>query len=207
MDVFIKDFADHVGETVTIKGWAQNVRSSGSIAFLQMRDGSGFAQAVVAKNGVDGSSWQVVVRAFNSDLEQVEATEFSGVGAVGEVHRLGEFRLSANQTCSTPLLITSEVRQNEALTDRTFYWINYEAIQGSLFNLPRTRLALELESASTLVVTNIGEKPAVGVHFVCPSGAEQFSCSDAFFWLDPGERCRIAVNRTEGVSPSAWNTD
>ncbi len=63
MDVFIKDFADHVGETVTIKGWAQNVRSSGSIAFLQMRDGSGFAQAVVAKNGVDGSSWQAATDA------------------------------------------------------------------------------------------------------------------------------------------------
>lgn len=63
MDVFIKDFADKVGETVTIKGWAQNVRSSGSIAFLQMRDGSGFAQAVIAKNGVDEASWNAAVEA------------------------------------------------------------------------------------------------------------------------------------------------
>lgn len=63
MDAFIKDFAAHVGKTVTIKGWAQNVRSSGSIAFLQMRDGSGFAQAVVAKNGVDEASWNAAVEA------------------------------------------------------------------------------------------------------------------------------------------------
>lgn len=54
----IKDFSTLVGQTVTIKGWAYNVRSSGSIAFLQIRDGSGFTQAVVAKAGVDEVSWQ-----------------------------------------------------------------------------------------------------------------------------------------------------
>ncbi|MCC6563746.1 asparagine--tRNA ligase [Candidatus Uhrbacteria bacterium] len=63
MDTFIKNFADFVGQTVTIKGWAHNVRSSGSIAFLQIRDGSGFTQAVVAKNGVDEASWNAAVEA------------------------------------------------------------------------------------------------------------------------------------------------
>ncbi|MFA6429115.1 MAG: asparagine--tRNA ligase [Patescibacteria group bacterium] len=58
MQDFIKDFASHVGQTVTVKGWAYNVRSSGSIAFLQLRDGSGFAQAVVAKQGVSEAAWQ-----------------------------------------------------------------------------------------------------------------------------------------------------
>jgi asparaginyl-tRNA synthetase len=54
---FIRDFGSKVGQEVTVKGWAYNVRSSGSIAFLQLRDGSGFTQAVVAKNGVDEASW------------------------------------------------------------------------------------------------------------------------------------------------------
>src|SRR4051812_11761772 len=54
---FIKDFSSHVGESVIVKGWAYNVRSSGSIAFLQMRDGSGFTQAVVAKPAVDEVTW------------------------------------------------------------------------------------------------------------------------------------------------------
>ena len=53
----ISDFKSHVGQSATIKGWAYNVRSSGSIAFLQMRDGSGFTQAVVSKQGVDEASW------------------------------------------------------------------------------------------------------------------------------------------------------
>lgn len=50
-----------VGQTVTVKGWAYNVRSSGSITFLQLRDGSGFTQAVVAKQGIDEASWNAAV--------------------------------------------------------------------------------------------------------------------------------------------------
>ena len=61
MDSFIKDFPSSVGQTVTVKGWAYNVRSSGSIAFLQLRDGSGFTQAVVAKQGIDEASWNAAV--------------------------------------------------------------------------------------------------------------------------------------------------
>jgi asparaginyl-tRNA synthetase len=63
MDVLISRFSAHVGETVTIKGWAHNVRSSGSIAFLQIRDGSGFTQAVIAKQNVDESSWTAATEA------------------------------------------------------------------------------------------------------------------------------------------------
>ncbi|MBP9869798.1 asparagine--tRNA ligase [Patescibacteria group bacterium] len=63
MDVLISRFSGHVGETVTIKGWAHNVRSSGSIAFLQIRDGSGFTQAVVAKQNVDEASWTAATEA------------------------------------------------------------------------------------------------------------------------------------------------
>lgn len=61
IDTTIKDFFAHVDETVQIKGWAYNVRSSGAIVFLQMRDGSGFAQAVVAKQRVDDASWEAAL--------------------------------------------------------------------------------------------------------------------------------------------------
>ena len=63
MKTFIKNFADLVGQEATISGWAYNVRSSGSIAFLQIRDGSGFTQAVIVKNGVDEASWSAAVEA------------------------------------------------------------------------------------------------------------------------------------------------
>ncbi|TDQ41497.1 asparagine--tRNA ligase [Aureibacillus halotolerans] len=38
-----------VGQQVTIGGWLNNKRSSGKIAFLQLRDGTGFIQGVVVK--------------------------------------------------------------------------------------------------------------------------------------------------------------
>jgi len=45
-----------------MKGWSYNVRSSGSIVFLQMRDGSGFTQAVVAKPTVSEEVWNAASR-------------------------------------------------------------------------------------------------------------------------------------------------
>lgn len=44
------------GETI-INGWMYNKRSSGSICFLQMRDGSGRIQVVVSKGEVDEATW------------------------------------------------------------------------------------------------------------------------------------------------------
>ncbi len=56
--VFISALAQHVGQVIVIQGWAYNLRSSGSIVFLQLRDGSGFTQAVVSKQSVDEATWQ-----------------------------------------------------------------------------------------------------------------------------------------------------
>ena len=52
MHVYIEDIGKHEGETVTIKGWLHNRRSSGKIHFLTLRDGSGFIQAVMSKAAV-----------------------------------------------------------------------------------------------------------------------------------------------------------
>ncbi|CAM3319088.1 asparagine--tRNA ligase [Vagococcus sp. PNs007] len=47
--VRIIDSKKHVGETVKIGAWIANKRSSGKIAFLQLRDGSAFFQGIVVK--------------------------------------------------------------------------------------------------------------------------------------------------------------
>ena len=49
---YIQDIAKHEGQPVTIRGWLHNRRSSGKIHFLQVRDGSGFIQAVMSKAAV-----------------------------------------------------------------------------------------------------------------------------------------------------------
>ena len=45
----IHDMPKHLGETVKLGAWLANKRSSGKIAFLQLRDGTGFVQGVVVK--------------------------------------------------------------------------------------------------------------------------------------------------------------
>lgn len=56
--IMIKDMANHVGETVKMGAWLANKRSSGKIAFLQLRDGSGFVQGVVVKEDVGEEIFQ-----------------------------------------------------------------------------------------------------------------------------------------------------
>ncbi len=48
----IRDLPSFVDGEVTLKGWMYNKRSSGKIHFLQIRDGSGFVQAVMVKGEV-----------------------------------------------------------------------------------------------------------------------------------------------------------
>ncbi len=55
--VRIADFAAHVGEEVRVLGWLHNKRSSGKLQFLIVRDGSGFAQGVMAKAAVPAPDW------------------------------------------------------------------------------------------------------------------------------------------------------
>jgi len=55
--VQISGLRAHVGETVTVRGWVVTTRSSGKIAFVVLRDGSGTVQGVLSKKEVPGSIW------------------------------------------------------------------------------------------------------------------------------------------------------
>ena len=50
---YIKDLPGLIGEEVEVSGWLTGIRSSGKIAFLQLRDGTGFVQGVIAKSDVN----------------------------------------------------------------------------------------------------------------------------------------------------------
>jgi asparaginyl-tRNA synthetase len=51
------DLAAHVGSTVTLRGWLYNKRSSGKLHFLEVRDGFGQVQCVMAKAAVGDESF------------------------------------------------------------------------------------------------------------------------------------------------------
>ncbi len=69
----IEALSQHVDETVTLKGWLHNKRGSGGLYFLILRDGSGFAQCVVAQDAVDEASWDAA-----DDARQEAALEVTG---------------------------------------------------------------------------------------------------------------------------------
>ena len=58
--VSIGEFRHHVDEEVLVRGWLHNKRSSGKLRFLIVRDGSGYAQAVVSKKAVAPEAWEAI---------------------------------------------------------------------------------------------------------------------------------------------------
>jgi asparaginyl-tRNA synthetase len=70
--VRIEDFGAHVGQTVRVCGWIHNKRSSGKLQFVIVRDGSGYAQAVVSKKAIAPEAWDALDAAGQeSSLELV----------------------------------------------------------------------------------------------------------------------------------------
>lgn len=58
----IRELKSHVGEDITLHGWLDNKRSSGKIAFLQVRCGGGVVQAVAGRNDVPEAAWAEIER-------------------------------------------------------------------------------------------------------------------------------------------------
>ncbi len=74
--MYIDKAADYVGQVQTIKGWVYNSRSSGKVAFVLVRDGSGIMQCVVAKSDVEESTFEVVRH----------LTQESSISITGTIH-------------------------------------------------------------------------------------------------------------------------
>ena len=95
--VYIEDIGRHEGETVTLKGWLYNKRSSGKLHFLQVRDGTGIVQCVVFKNDVPAEQF-----ALADHLPQESSLIVTGVGAQGRPRaaRLRARRQRSRRSCT-----------------------------------------------------------------------------------------------------------
>ncbi|HJW09230.1 MAG TPA: asparagine--tRNA ligase [Holophagaceae bacterium] len=69
----IRFLKDHVGQTVALRGWVRNARTS-KTRFIELRDGSGFAQCVVGASEADAESYEAAGK-----LTQESAIEVEGV--------------------------------------------------------------------------------------------------------------------------------
>ncbi len=60
--VTIEHLSEHVGETVTLRGWVHNKSSKGKLHFVQLRDGTGIVQCVVFQKAVRSELFEAVGR-------------------------------------------------------------------------------------------------------------------------------------------------
>ncbi len=86
-EVYINELYKHVGETVTLKGWLYNKRSSGKVKFLILRDGTGYLQCVVFKGNVPEEIFELADKI-------TQETSFEVTGKVKEEQRaIGGYEL------------------------------------------------------------------------------------------------------------------
>ncbi|MCR4376241.1 MAG: asparagine--tRNA ligase [Acidobacteria bacterium] len=130
MHVYIEDIARHVGTPVTLKGWLAGRRSSGKIHFLQVRDGSGFIQAVMSKAAVGDEAF-----ATADHLSQESAIIVSGTPRE-DTRAPGGFELDVTALevvgASTDFPITPKEHGVDFLMDRRHLWIRSQRQQSVL---------------------------------------------------------------------------
>jgi len=119
--VYIQDVHAYDGKDVTLKGWIQNSRSSGKIAFLTLRDGTGFLQCVVDAQNVSAESFQIADK-----LPQESSIEIVG-SVVANPKQVGGFELHvkniATITPSEPYPISNKPHGIEFLMKNRHLWL------------------------------------------------------------------------------------
>jgi asparaginyl-tRNA synthetase len=124
MQTYINRIGEHVGQTITIKGWLHNRRSSGKIHFLVVRDGTGFLQVVMGKKDVDEATFQTA-----DHLSQESAIIITG-SVKAEARATGGYEMVAsglevvNEAHDYP--ITPKEHGVDYLMDRRHLWIRAE---------------------------------------------------------------------------------
>jgi asparaginyl-tRNA synthetase len=122
--VYIEKIGDYVGETVTIKGWLHNRRSSGKIHFLVVRDGTGFLQVVMGKNDVPEETFKAA-----DHLSQESAIIVTGTVRADQRAK-GGYELTANAlemvSPAVDYPITPKEHGVDYLLDRRHLWIRAE---------------------------------------------------------------------------------
>lgn len=117
----ISQVHQYVGQEIKMGAWIANKRSSGKIAFLQLRDGTGFIQGVVAKEEVSEELFQTA-----KSLTQESSVYITGIVVKDERSPLG-YELLVNgveiiqQAKDYP--ITPKEHGTEFLMDHRHLWL------------------------------------------------------------------------------------
>ena len=124
MQTYINKIGDHVGQTVTIKGWLHNRRSSGKIHFLVVRDGTGFLQVVMGKKDVDEATFQTADHLGQESAIIITGTVKAEERATGGYEMVASGLEVVNEAHDYP--ITPKEHGVDYLMDRRHLWIRAE---------------------------------------------------------------------------------
>ncbi|MGX9289948.1 asparagine--tRNA ligase [Bacillus sp. A015] len=121
MKTTINQVFKHVDEEVTIGAWIANKRSSGKIAFLQLRDGTGFIQGVVVKAEVEEDVFKLA-----KSVTQETSVYVTGQVTKDERSPLGfELQVKSIEVIheATDYPITPKEHGTEFLMDHRHLWL------------------------------------------------------------------------------------
>jgi asparaginyl-tRNA synthetase len=124
MHTYINRIGEHVGKTVTVKGWLHNRRSSGKIHFLVVRDGTGFLQVVMGKRDVDEATFQRADHLGQESAIIITGSVKEEPRAMGGCEMVASGLEVVNEAHDYP--ITPKEHGVDYLMDRRHLWIRAE---------------------------------------------------------------------------------
>ena len=100
----VNRLGDHTGRTVALRGWVFKIRSSGKVAFLILRDGTGLCQCVLERTEASGPLFDQVRKLPQESAVRVTGTVVADERSVGGyelrvtdidiVHAAGEYPIT-----------------------------------------------------------------------------------------------------------------
>ncbi|HEU4749291.1 MAG TPA: asparagine--tRNA ligase [Gemmatimonadaceae bacterium] len=118
----ISELPRHVGGVVRVRGWVNHLRSSGKVAFVVMRDGTGLLQAVVVKSVVPAESWDSFGRLTQEASIEVEGEVKADTRAPGG-YELGVRALTLLGASPIDYPIQPKEHGIDFLLDNRHFWL------------------------------------------------------------------------------------
>ncbi|MEM4360363.1 MAG: asparagine--tRNA ligase [Candidatus Bilamarchaeaceae archaeon] len=113
------------GKKVSIRGWVYRERTSGSIRFLIIRDGSGIIQCAVKKEKVDEESWKAASEAYIESSIEITGTTKKDQRAPGGTELQVESVTLVNK--GEPFPISKDLSE-EFLLDVRHLWLRSQKL-------------------------------------------------------------------------------
>jgi asparaginyl-tRNA synthetase len=130
----------HIGETVLVRGWVAHLRSSGKVAFIVVRDGSGILQCVVVQKIVGEAGWATFNNLTLETAVEIEGEVRADARAAGGVE-VGVTNVVVLGTSPTDYPIQPKEHGIDFLLDHRHLWLR------SSRQVAIARVRAELEQA------------------------------------------------------------